>query len=611
MVRWTQSVIAFAASIALAPTGAGAGLEPVSSPASAWGLDAYGQSDVPDLEPGVRAIAAGRYHSLAVTRDGRVIAWGENSSGQTEVPVAAQTGAIDAAGGIYHSLVLTRDGEVIAWGDNKWEQSSVPAAARSGTVAVAASGTGSVALNKNGEVIVWGNLDSKVPGDLASRVVAISGGDTEALALTEDGGVVAWNAAGPVQVPEQAQAGIRAISAGAFHALALTDDGEVIAWGDNSRGQAEVPPEAKAGVAAVAAGGYGSLALLESGQVIAWGDDRFGQLAIPPEASSGVAAVARGSLHAIASRPRADRIEGADRFQTSVSVSKTAYPTGGVPAVFIANGYQFPDSLSAGPAAARMGGPLLLTPPNELPEVIAAEIQRLRPNTIVIVGGPNAVSVSVANEVKSLAPVTLRVGGADRYETSREIASFAFDGQEPQEAVVATGASYPDALSAGAAIGERGPVILVDGATAHLDAGTGDLLSDLGVKRAWVAGGPAAVSEGVRADLERQALSGTRLAGADRFATAQAINWQFHRYQRGNRTFVASGANFPDALVGSTLAAAERAPLALAPMDCLPAEVLIDSRKQQSSQFTLLGGPSVLSNELEKLTVCPSPTGAL
>src|SRR6185437_7751920 len=83
------------------------------------------------------------------------------------------------------------------------------------------------------------------------------------------------------------------------------------------------------------------------------------------------------------------RIAGADRFATSVAIAKAAYPTT-APTVYVATGLNYPDALSAAPAAAHAGGPLLLTSWT-LPDSVRQEIQSLQPSNIVIVGGLNVV----------------------------------------------------------------------------------------------------------------------------------------------------------------------------------------------------------------------------
>ncbi|MFF2772862.1 cell wall-binding repeat-containing protein, partial [Streptomyces bacillaris] len=108
------------------------------------------------------------------------------------------------------------------------------------------------------------------------------------------------------------------------------------------------------------------------------------------------------------------RVAGSDRFSTAGAISRASYP-GTAPVVYIASALNYPDALSAGAAAAKQGGPLLLTPPDGLSPVVPAEIARLKPATVVIVGGENAVGPAVARQLAALAPSVVRIAGADRY----------------------------------------------------------------------------------------------------------------------------------------------------------------------------------------------------
>jgi Regulator of chromosome condensation (RCC1) repeat len=125
---------------AAGPSGSG-------GPALAWGYNLYGQlgnastttSSTPvavSLPTGttVTAIAAGGFHSLALTSTGRMLAWGQNGSGQlgngttagSTTPVAVSlpsgTTVTAIAGGRVHSLALTSTGQVLAWGLNGFGQ---------------------------------------------------------------------------------------------------------------------------------------------------------------------------------------------------------------------------------------------------------------------------------------------------------------------------------------------------------------------------------------------------------------------------------------------------------------------------------------------------------
>lgn len=315
-----------------------------STTALAWGRNVYGQlgngtaseiwnepNPTPagvDLPAGtrVRAVAAGADHSLALTSDGRVFAWGYNSQASLgvdpeetpdgyratpeAVPGLADVTAIGAGG--WHSLAV-RAGHVFAWGYNN-----------SGQV-----GTGGMSN-------VY--TPTEVPG-LPADVTAVAGGANHSLALTSNGRVYTWGSNSNGQLGTGAgaighfaptevtglPAGTRvtAITAGSYYSLAVMADGRVFAWGSNLNGQLGIgetggsrsTPVEVTGLphdaVAVAAGVGHSLAVMADGRVFAWGLNSYGQLGIgshdntdtpvqvtgiPPD----VTAVASGYGHSLA-----------------------------------------------------------------------------------------------------------------------------------------------------------------------------------------------------------------------------------------------------------------------------------------------------------------------
>jgi putative cell wall-binding protein len=84
------------------------------------------------------------------------------------------------------------------------------------------------------------------------------------------------------------------------------------------------------------------------------------------------------------------RLGGSDRWETSAEISASTFQPG-VDVVFLANGRNFPDALAGAAAAGSLGGPVLLTMEDTLPSAVAAELERLDPARIVVLGGSNAV----------------------------------------------------------------------------------------------------------------------------------------------------------------------------------------------------------------------------
>ena len=242
------------------------------------------------------------------------------------------------------------------------------------------------------------------------------------------------------------------------------------------------------------------------------------------------------------------RLSGRDRIETAIEVSRRRVSAD---RVVIATTRTFADALVGGPLAANVSGPVLLTGPDGLDPRVAAELQRLGATRAIVLGGPAALSPAVEDALGRLGVASLRIAGADRYETAAMVA----DAIGPSDTVlVASGTRFPDALSAGA-LGL--PVLLTDR----------DVLPEasrlrLADRNVVVVGGAAAVAPGVVPET-------LRLAGDDRYATSAAVaDWGTAegRYL-DDGVVVTRGDDYADALVGGPL----RLPLLLVGRDSLDA----------------------------------------
>ncbi|MEO6941866.1 MAG: cell wall-binding repeat-containing protein [Terrimesophilobacter sp.] len=302
-----------------------------------------------------------------------------------------------------------------------------------------------------------------------------------------------------------------------------------------------------------------------------------------------------------------DRQGGVDRFDTALQISQQAFPdpaTNPVPVVYITDGMNFPDALSAAPAAAKDRGPLLLVKQNELPTAVETEIMRLKPAKIVVAGMEGSISEAVFTQLSKLAP-TVRVGGVDRFDTSRLIAQATFAAGTTTTAFIATGTMFPDALSASAAAGSLGaPVILVRGTDTAVDQPTIDLLQSLGVTKIFVTGGPAVVTPELVASLALVpgVTSVTRYGGDNRFIVSAATNRA--SFTKSGMIYVASGFEFPDALAGAAVAGMNKVPLYLTPSTCIYTSVLEDMGNFGATTMTILGGTGILGSGVSGFTNC-------
>ena len=192
----------------------------------------------------------------------------------------------------------------------------------------------------------------------------------------------------------------------------------------------------------------------------------------------------RTELDGLTSGP-ATRVAGANRYETAATVSQHAFP-GGATIAYLATGAAFPDALTGGAAAGIQDAPMLLTPATNLSAATRAELIRLNPDRVMLLGGTASISTAVANEVAQIATVE-RVSGTDRYGTALALSQRVFGPNRPG-VLLATGRDWPDALAAGAtASSTRGPILLTTGNA--LPAGTNTELTRLGPDTAYVLGG--------------------------------------------------------------------------------------------------------------------------
>lgn len=305
--------------------------------------------------------------------------------------------------------------------------------------------------------------------------------------------------------------------------------------------------------------------------------------------------------------PEVERVSGADRFMTSVAVSRAAFPdAGAVDTVYVASGRTYPDSLSAGPIAALDGAPVLLTPMNSLFEATVSELRRLKPREIIVIGGPGAVSTGVESLLRPLAPTVSRIGGTDRYETSRQVAERGFpDGAET--VYLATGRNFADAISGGALAASReAPILLVDTRQPHLDVATERTLSKLGAEKIVVIGGQGVLSSALA--QEARAVTGAdvkRLGGADRYETSAIVAAEFGAIAE---VMLATGTDFPDAISATSLAAARNVPILLTIPYCVSATTGTITKKSNVQKLTMIGGPGAVRGLVGSQHECVSTT---
>jgi putative cell wall-binding protein len=322
-------------------------------------------------------------------------------------------------------------------------------------------------------------------------------------------------------------------------------------------------PSGWGGEGAVSGWAVGVVTLLIAGSLVA--------LDAPAEAGSGPDIVVVGGPGVVSPDVVAQLMEcttgtvrrysGADRYSTAAALSSNTWAS--ADRAYLATGAGYADAVAAGPVAGMDLAPVLLTRPDSLPGATASEIVRLGASEVVMIGGPAAIHPSVEGQIS----VTVRrVAGPDRYATAAALSASAFP-HGADTAFVATGALFPDALSAAPAAAQRfAPVLLV--APDRVPVATASELQRLGVDTIVIVGGPAAVSTSVESQLGGIAAT-IRWADANRYATAAAVSRETFDLGVGT-IYVATGTDFPDALAAGAAAATTGGPVLLVGNNTIP-----------------------------------------
>lgn len=246
-----------------------------------------------------------------------------------------------------------------------------------------------------------------------------------------------------------------------------------------------------------------------------------------------------------------NRIFGPDAIDTSIAISKAEFPTAApsvtASAVVLARSDFFSDALAGGPFAAKVNGPLLITPGTPMSTTldprVRTEIDRLLDpgQTVYILGGPLAISVDVDAALTSAGYRVQRIGGANLFSTAVAIANAM---GAPSAILEATGNNFPDALSAVPAAIQAHGVILLTNDNVQAPETQAYITAHPSVPR-YAIGGPL-----VAAGADPGA---TAVYGQDLYGTSAAVA---NRWFAGAPEFgVATGANFPDALSGGVFMA--------------------------------------------------------
>ncbi len=299
------------------------------------------------------------------------------------------------------------------------------------------------------------------------------------------------------------------------------------------------------------------------------------------------------------------RLWGQNAYDTMRAIvsSGAGFASGRGGTVIVATGEGYWDALAASGLAGVCDAPVLITQRAALSAQTKAEIQRLKPTRILVMGGPAAVSDAVMGQLKSASGVTpTRVYGQTAPDTAVKIYQKG-SGSWGHTAIVATANGYWDALSvAPYAYAQKAPIFL----TNYSDNVSARKLSDAalaalkggGFTRVLVIGGTAAIPASVETQLKGIGITTVRrLWGQTAIDTSVAVaQFCLAEGMQANGMGVATSGGYWDALTGAALCGRQNAVLVLVANEKSPSiTTFVKANRMDIAQLYVFGGNAAVS----------------
>ena len=301
--------------------------------------------------------------------------------------------------------------------------------------------------------------------------------------------------------------------------------------------------------------------------------------------------------------PEYKRVAGSNRYETSsqLATQYSGYGMFNYGRVVVATGKNFPDALAAASLAGAYKCPIVLTNGKSITSENTLIIRQYASNEAIILGGTASVSSSVEQTIKNLGIKTRRIAGGNRYATSLKVYDAfraAKGGACYNTVIIATGSNFADALAISPYSYAKGaPIVLASGGKLTLDAAK-RIKSDKCVRNIVIVGGTSVVKDTVKSQLG-PGFSYTRLSGGTRYETAKAIaNWELKHGMNLDYPAIATGSNFPDALVGSFSCGLDGSILLLADNGNLSALSVLKGKSSAVDEVAVLGGEKAVSQQV-------------
>ncbi|MGX9756699.1 N-acetylmuramoyl-L-alanine amidase [Clostridioides difficile] len=311
-------------------------------------------------------------------------------------------------------------------------------------------------------------------------------------------------------------------------------------------------------------------------------------------------------------------LTGSDRYETAVKISKEGWKNGSDKVIIISGDVSI-DGIISTPLATTYNAPILLVEKNNVPASVKAELKRLNPKDVIIIGDENSISKTTTNQIKSTVSASqTRLSGSNRYETSLLIAKE-IDKNHDVDKVYITNANggEVDALTIAAKAGQdKQPIILSDKDSLKND--TYKWLQSEDLQSAYFIGGPQMLSTNVINkinDITKDSVTKNRVYGADRHETNANVIKTFYTEDELEAVLVAKSDVLVDALAAGPLAASLKSPILITPKTYVSAYHKDNLEAKSANKVYKIGGGltskvmSSIAASLSKHNTTPTEPG--
>lgn len=157
------------------------------------------------------------------------------------------------------------------------------------------------------------------------------------------------------------------------------------------------------------------------------------------------------------------RISGPSRIETAIELAKQNYSSGEQRRLILARADEFPDALGAGVLASSWRAPLLITNRDSLHPLVKAQIKDFLTDnaTVTVIGGEKAISKGVIDEIMQMGFKVNRIAGADRIETSMNVAQAITKSNGVNNVVYSDAGDYATSVIAAAHAAQANGVLVL------------------------------------------------------------------------------------------------------------------------------------------------------